>query len=355
MRLGTQGFLKPRAPVPGAIDRHQRLKSAPTEGPVHDTPTQSEKDRVVIFDTTVRDGEQCPAPPMTHEEKIEVAELLDPMGVDVIEAGFPIASDGDFRAVNEIAKRTKNAGRVRPLARGVQRHRPLRRGDQAGRAQAHHTVPVHLAGAHEVEAAEGAAPGARHGDRAGDARAQSCRGRGVERRGRHAHRVRVPLPLRRGRHQGGRHHDQHPGHRSATPTPEEHFEMFRKVRETVPNSDKAVFSVHCHNDLGMAVANSLAGIKAGARQIECTINGIGERAGNTALEEVVMAMRVRNDVLPYWTKIDSTMLKRASKLVAAATSFPVQYNKAIVGGTRSRTRAASTRTACSRTRRPTRS
>ena len=114
-------------------------------------------------------------------------------------------------------------------------------------------------------------------------------------------------------------------------TPEEYFEMFTKVREAVPNSDKAVFSVHCHNDLGMAVANSLAGVKAGCRQIECTINGIGERAGNAALEEVVMAMKVRNDVLPFWTKIDATMLTRASKLVAAATSFPVQYNKAIVG------------------------
>ena len=103
------------------------------------------------------------------------------------------------------------------------------------------------------------------------------------------------------------------------------------VRERVPNSDLARFSVHCHNDLGMAVANSLAGVKAGARQIECTINGIGERAGNAALEEVVMAMRVRNDVMPYWTDINAKMLTRASKLVAAVTSFPVQYNKAIVG------------------------
>jgi len=113
--------------------------------------------------------------------------------------------------------------------------------------------------------------------------------------------------------------------------PDEYYNLFKTVRERVPNSDKAVFSVHCHDDLGMSVANSLAGIRAGARQIECTINGIGERAGNTALEEVVMAMRVRNDVLPFWTRIDSTMLMRASKLVAAATSFPVQYNKAIVG------------------------
>jgi 2-isopropylmalate synthase len=107
--------------------------------------------------------------------------------------------------------------------------------------------------------------------------------------------------------------------------------MFRTLRERVPNSDKAIFSVHCHNDLGMAVANSLAGIEGGARQIECTINGIGERAGNAALEEVVMAMRVRNDKFPYGTGIDATMLTRASKVVSAATSFPVQYNKAIVG------------------------
>jgi 2-isopropylmalate synthase len=113
--------------------------------------------------------------------------------------------------------------------------------------------------------------------------------------------------------------------------PEEYFNLFRMVRERVPNSDKAVFSVHCHNDLGMAVANSLAGINAGVRQVECTINGIGERAGNAALEEIVMAIQTRNDVLPYWTNIDASMLTRASKLVSAVTSFPVQYNKAIVG------------------------
>ena len=113
--------------------------------------------------------------------------------------------------------------------------------------------------------------------------------------------------------------------------PEEYFALIEMLRERVPNADKALFSTHCHNDLGMAVANSLAGVKAGARQIECTINGIGERAGNAALEEVVMAMKVRNDVLPFWTGIDATMLTRASKLVSAATSFPVQYNKAIVG------------------------
>src|SRR5688572_12997394 len=103
--------------------------------------------------------------------------------------------------------------------------------------------------------------------------------------------------------------------------PEEYYDLFKRVRENVPNSDKAIFSVHCHNDLGMAVANSMAGIRGGARQVECTINGIGERAGNAALEEIVMAMKVRNDKLPYWNNIDTTMLMRASKEVSAATSF----------------------------------
>jgi 2-isopropylmalate synthase len=114
-------------------------------------------------------------------------------------------------------------------------------------------------------------------------------------------------------------------------TPEEYYEMFRAVRERVANADKAVFSTHCHNDLGLAVANSLAALKAGARQIECTINGIGERAGNAALEEIVMAIKTRGDALPYRSGIESTMLARASKLVSAVTNFPVQYNKAIVG------------------------
>jgi 2-isopropylmalate synthase len=113
--------------------------------------------------------------------------------------------------------------------------------------------------------------------------------------------------------------------------PDEYEHIFRTVIERVPNSDKAIFSVHCHNDLGLAVANTLAGVRGGARQIECTINGIGERAGNAALEEVVMALRTRSDVLPYSNRIETTMLMRASKLVSAVTSFPVQYNKAIVG------------------------
>ena len=123
------------------------------------TQTQSEKDRVVIFDTTLRDGEQSPGATMTHDEKLEVAELLDEMGVDIIEAGFPIASEGDFAAVNEIAKRTQQARGLRAGARRPEGHRPLRRGDQAGQARAHPYLHLHLAGPHEVEAADGAAEG----------------------------------------------------------------------------------------------------------------------------------------------------------------------------------------------------
>src|SRR5437762_1082095 len=216
------------------------------------TSAKSDKDRVVIFDTTLRDGEQCPGATMTHEEKLEVAELLDDMGVDIIEAGFPIASEGDFAAVHEIATRAKNAV-ICGLSRAAQA---------------------------AIEA-------------------------GATRSG-------VPGPV-------------------GYPVPEEYFKLFAMLRERVPNSDQARFSVHCHNELGMAVANSLAGVSGGARQIECTVNGIGERAGNAALEEVVMAINVRNDKFPYWNKIDTTLLTRAAKLVSAATSFPVQYNKAIVG------------------------
>ena len=295
------------------------------------TPAKSDKDRVVIFDTTLRDGEQCPGATMTHEEKLEVAELLDDMGVDIIEAGFPIASEGDFAAVHEIATRAKNAVICGLSPRRLQGHRPLRRGDQAGQAQAHPHLPLHLAGAHEIQAPEGAARGLEM------VIAQVTRARNhtddVEWSAEDGTRTEFDFLCRcvEARDQGRRHHDQHPGHGRLHRAGGILQAASRRLRERVPNSDQARFSVHCHNDLGMAVANSLAGVNGGARQIECTINGIGERAGNAALEEVVMAMSVRNDVLPFWTGIDTTMLTRASKLVSAATSFPVQFNKAIVG------------------------
>jgi 2-isopropylmalate synthase len=291
---------------------------------------KSEKDRVIIFDTTLRDGEQCPGATMTHEEKLEVAALLDEMGVDVIEAGFPIASDGDFAAVNEIAKRTKNAvvcGLARAAFKDIDRCAEAIR--PAARRRIHtflSTSPVHMKyklqkEPHEVyemviaqvTRARGHTDDVEWSSEDGTRTEHDFLCRCVEaaiKAG--ATTINIPDTV-------------------GYSVPEEYFALIKMVRERVPNSDLARFSVHCHNDLGMAVANSLAGVKAGARQIECTINGIGERAGNAALEEVVMAMRVRNDVVPYWTDIDARMLTRASKLVAAVTSFPVQYNKAIVG------------------------
>jgi 2-isopropylmalate synthase len=294
------------------------------------TPTQSEKDRVVIFDTTLRDGEQCPGATMTHEEKLEVAELLDSMGVDIIEAGFPIASDGDFAAVNEIARRAKNSvicGLSRAAFKDIDRCAEAIK--PARRKRIHtflSTSPVHMKyklqkEPHEVyEMVIAQVTRARsHTD---DVEWSSEDGTRTEfdflcrcveaaiKAG--ATTINIPDTV-------------------GYTIPEEYRHLFERVREAVPNSDKAVFSVHCHDDLGMAVANSIAGVQGGARQIECCVNGIGERAGNAALEEVVMALKTRNDALPYWTGIDATMLTRASKLVSAVTSFPVQYNKAIVG------------------------
>ncbi|APX86831.1 2-isopropylmalate synthase [Methylorubrum extorquens] len=292
--------------------------------------TQSAKDRVVIFDTTLRDGEQCPGATMTLDEKLAVAELLDGMGVDIIEAGFPIASNGDFEAVSEIARRTKRAtvaGLARAIPADIARAGEAVRHAERGRIHTFvSTSAIHLA--HQmrktqdevieiilktvaqardlVEDVEWSAMDATRTDidylcRCVEAAIRSG-----------ATTINLPDTV-------------------GYATPQEYGAMFRQVRERVPNADKAIFSVHCHNDLGLAVANSLAGLEGGARQIECTVNGIGERAGNAALEEIVMAIRTRADVMPYDTGIDSTMLTRASKLVSHAANFPVQYNKAIVG------------------------
>src|SRR6186713_3408320 len=252
------------------------------------------------------------------------------MGVDIIEAGFPIASDGDFAAVHEIAKRTKNAvvcGLSRAAFNDIDRCAEAIK--PAERKRIHtflSTSPVHMKWKLQKEPHQVLDM----------VIAQVTRARNhvddVEWSAEDGTRTEFDFLCRtvEAAIKAGATTINIPDTVGYT-TPEEYFDMFKRVRENVPNSDKAVFSVHCHNDLGMAVANSLAGVKAGARQIECTINGIGERAGNAALEEVVMAMKVRNDVLPYWTGIEAVMLTRASKLVAAATSFPVQYNKAIVG------------------------
>jgi 2-isopropylmalate synthase len=290
----------------------------------------SKEDHVVIFDTTLRDGEQCPGATMTHDEKLEVAALLDEMGVDVIEAGFPIASDGDFAAVHEIARRAKNSvicGLSRAAFKDIDRCAEAIK--PAERKRIHtfiSTSPVHMKyklqkEPHEVyEMVIGQVTRARNYTDDVEWSAEDATRtehdflcRCVE-AAINAGATTINIPDTVG-----------------YTVPEEYFALIEMLRTRVANADKAVFSTHCHNDLGMAVANSLAGVRAGARQIECAINGIGERAGNAALEEVVMAMKVRNDVLPYATHIDATMLTRASKLVSAATSFPVQFNKAIVG------------------------
>ncbi|OKL45364.1 2-isopropylmalate synthase [Pseudovibrio exalbescens] len=287
-------------------------------------------DQVVIFDTTLRDGEQSPGASMTLEEKLQVAEILDTMGVDIIEAGFPIASNGDFEAVCEIAKRSKNAV-IAGLARAIPADI-----DRAGEAVKHanrgrihtfvSTSPIHLR--HQMNKSE---------EEVLDIiKATVTQARNliddVEWSAMDATRTPIDYLCRcvEAAIEAGATTINLPD-TVGYAVPHEYREMFEQIRGTVPNADKAVFSVHCHDDLGLAVANSLAGVAGGARQIECTINGLGERAGNAALEEVVMALRTRNDVMPYDSKVDPVYLTRASKLVSAVSSFPVQYNKAIVG------------------------
>ena len=287
-------------------------------------------DNIVIFDTTLRDGEQSPGASMTLEEKIQVAELLDEMGVDVIEAGFPIASNGDFEAVSEIAKVVKNAtvcGLSRAGAKDIERAGEAVK--HAARSRIHtfiSTSPVHMKYKLQKEPdwvyekviesvkrarnlVEDVEWSAEDGTRTEFEFLCRCVEAAID-----AGATTINIPDTVG-----------------YTTPDEIEALFRNVIENVPNSDKAIFSAHCHNDLGMAVANSLAAAKGGARQIECTINGLGERAGNAALEEIVMSVRTRNDLFPYQTGINTKLLTRASKLVSAVSAFPVQYNKAIVG------------------------
>jgi 2-isopropylmalate synthase len=290
----------------------------------------SEKDRVIIFDTTLRDGEQSPGASMTLPEKMQVAELLDEMGVDVIEAGFPIASNGDFESVLEIGKVIKRSV-VCGLARAGNKDI-----DRAAEALAHaerkrihtfiSTSPLHMkfklgmepeavyeAVISSVTRARNHTDDVEWSPEDGTRTEHDFLCRTVEaaiKAG--ATTINIPDTV-------------------GYTVPEEYVALMKMLLERVPNADKAVFSTHCHNDLGMAVANSIAGLHGGARQIECTINGLGERAGNAALEEIVMAIKTRGDVLPYYTNIDARMLLRASKLVSQVTAFPVQYNKAIVG------------------------
>jgi 2-isopropylmalate synthase len=295
-----------------------------------ETATPSEQDRVIIFDTTLRDGEQSPGASMTTEEKLQVADILDEMGVDIIEAGFPIASQGDFEAVQEIARRCERAtvaGLARAISADIARAGEAVRVARKPRIHTFvSTSPIHLE--HQMRKSEEqvleivAATVTQARNLVDDVEWSAMDAtrtpieflcRTVEMAIK-AGATTINLPDTVG-----------------YAVPEEYAAMFREIRERVPNADKAIFSVHCHDDLGLAVANSLAGVAGGARQIECTINGLGERAGNAALEEIVMAIRTRHDFLPYVTAVNPEMLTRASKLVSAVSAFPVQYNKAIVG------------------------
>ncbi len=287
------------------------------------------KDRVVIFDTTLRDGEQSPGATMTHEEKLEIAGLLDEMGVDIIEAGFPIASEGDFNAVTEIAMNAKNAvicGLSRANFKDIDRC--WEAVQHAARPRIHTfigTSPLHRAipNLTQDEMAERIHDTVTHARNYCD-NVQWSPMDATRTEWDYLKRV-VEIAIK-----AGASTINIPDTVGYT-APVESADLIRNLIAEVPGADEVVFATHCHNDLGMATANSLAAVAGGARQIECTINGLGERAGNTALEEVVMAMKVRGDIMPYSTGIDTTKLMHLSRRVSTVSGFQVQPNKAIVG------------------------
>jgi 2-isopropylmalate synthase len=288
------------------------------------------KERLVIFDTTLRDGEQSPGASMTKEEKLRVARQLERMRVDVIEAGFAAASPGDFDAIHAIAQTIKEST-VCSLARANEND--IRRAGEAikpaksGRIHTFiATSPIHMEKKlrmtpdQVVEAAVKAVHWAREYTDDVEFSAEDavrsefdflCRVfEAVIKAG--AKTINVPDTV-------------------GYSIPSVWGERMKSLIERVPGADKVIWSTHCHNDLGMAVANSLSAVLAGARQVECTINGLGERAGNASLEEVVMAVKTRGDLFPVETRIDTTQIVPASKLVSQITGYPVQPNKAIVG------------------------
>jgi len=291
--------------------------------------TKSEQDRVLIFDTTLRDGEQSPGATMTHEEKLEIAGLLDEMGVDIIEAGFPIASQGDFDAVSEIARQAKTSvicGLARANFKDIDRcWEAVKHAKQPRIHTFIGTSPLHRAipNLNKEEMAERIHETVTHARNLCD-NVQWSPMDATRTEDDYLKRV-VEIAIK-----AGATTINIPDTVGYT-APRESAQIIRMLLENVPGADEVIFATHCHNDLGMATANSLAAVEAGARQIECTINGLGERAGNTALEEVVMALKVRNDIMPYRTGIDTTKIMNISRRVATVSGFPVQYNKAIVG------------------------
>jgi len=290
----------------------------------------SKPDKLIIFDTTLRDGEQSPGASMTREEKLRIARALERMRVDVIEAGFPIASPGDFEAVQAVARAIKDSticGLARATEKDIDRAGEALREANSGRIHTFiATSPIHME--HKlrmtpdqvVEQAVWAVKRARNltdnvefsAEDAGRSEIDFlCR---IFEQAIAAGATTINVPDTVGYN-----------------LPHQFGETIRTLIERIPNSDKAVFSVHCHNDLGLASANSLAAVMNGARQVECTINGLGERAGNASLEEVVMAVRTRRDMFSCDTDLDTTQIVNCSRIVSGITGFPVQPNKAIVG------------------------
>ena len=287
-------------------------------------------ERVLIFDTTLRDGEQSPGATMSLVEKLEIALLLDEMNVDIIEAGFPIASEGDFEAVSKISQNTKNAvicGLARANTNDIDRcwdavknakkprihtfigTSPIHRKFQVRLNKDEILDKIHATVSHARNLCEDVQWSPMDATRTEED--FLCR---VVDTAIKAGATTINIPDTVG-----------------YTAPRESSEIISMLRNKVSNISQVILATHCHNDLGMATANSLSAVEAGARQIECTINGLGERAGNTALEEVVMAMKVRNDIFPFYSKINTKQLMKASRLVATVSGFPVQFNKAIVG------------------------
>lgn len=287
-------------------------------------------DQLIIFDTTLRDGEQSPGASMTKDEKVRIAKALERMRVDVIEAGFPIASVGDFEAVQAVARAVKDSricGLSRALDADIDRAGEALKDANASRIHTFiATSPIHMKMKLRMEPDQVVENAVRAVKRARqytdnvefspeDAGRSDldflCR---ILEAVIDAGATTLNIPDTVGYN-----------------VPAQFGELIKNLREKIPNSDKAIFSVHCHNDLGLAVANSLSAVMNGARQVECTINGLGERAGNAALEEIVMAVRTRQDIFDCDTNIDTPNILAASRLVSGITGFVVQPNKAIVG------------------------
>jgi 2-isopropylmalate synthase len=288
------------------------------------------KERLVIFDTTLRDGEQSPGASMTKDEKIRIAKMLEKMHVDVIEAGFAIASPGDFDSIKSIAEVVQDST-VCSLARAnekdIERAGEAIKPANSGRIHTFiATSPIHMEYKLRMEpdaVVERAVQAIKQARNYTDDVEFSCEDasrsefefmcRIIEQvidAG--ASTINLPDTVGYGE-------------------PAQYGELVGRLINNISNADKAIFSVHCHNDLGLAVANSLSAVLHGARQVECTINGLGERAGNASLEEIVMAVRTRGDVFPVETGIDASHIVPTSRLVSSITGFPVQPNKAIVG------------------------